>query len=92
MVTKALLAKELKKNGLSYRSAIHHIDALFETMNSLLSNGERIELRGFGTFYVGRRAARRTGINGQMAVPEHGRIVFRPSEKLRRAVWNCTEK
>lgn len=89
MVTKAILAKELKKSGLSYRDAVQHIDVLFDSMKTQLSHDRRIEIRGFGTFYVGRRAARKTSINGQMAVPEHGKVVFRPCEKLRRAVWNC---
>jgi integration host factor subunit beta len=87
MVTKAMLAKELKKEGLPYNAAVSCINALFESMAEHLSQNKTIELRGFGTFYIGKRAACRPGINGSMAVPKHGRVLFRPGEKLRRAAW-----
>ena len=89
VITKAFLAKELRKPaGLPYTTAVRCIDVVLETITSCLTHGESIELRGFGSFCVKTRASRKTGINGQMAVPEHGRVVFRPGEKLRRAVWN----
>ncbi|MDR0601555.1 MAG: HU family DNA-binding protein [Treponema sp.] len=89
MVTKALLAKEIKTpSGLSYTTAVRCIDMLIETITGYLARGETIELRGLGSFGVKTRAARKTSINGQMAVPEHSTVVFRPSEKLRRSVWH----
>ena len=90
MITKANLAKELTKSELlrSHRSAILCIDTLLEAISEALSKGERIELRGFGSFYVKTSAIHRTGINGHMAIPEHGRIVFQPCESLRKAAWN----
>ena len=90
MVTKAILAKELTKSELSRsrRSAILCIDTLLDSISDSLSKGERIELRGFGSFCVKTSAVHRTGINGRIAIPEHGRIVFQPCDSLRRAVWN----
>jgi integration host factor subunit beta len=85
MVTKSILAKKLKTT-LTNRAAFLCIDTLLESMADALSRGERIELRGFGSFYVSKQAPRKTSINGGMAVPEHGRIVFRPVEKLRQSV------
>lgn len=93
MVTRALLAKELKeRSGLPYTTAAACVDILLERMFSFLTAGEGIELRGFGSFGVKTGAARKTSINGQTAVPEHGRVFFRPGEQLRRAVWNCRQR
>lgn len=61
---------------------------LLDSISEALSKGERIELRGFGSFRVKKSAAHKTGINGRMAIPEHGRIVFQPSDSLRHAAWN----
>ena len=88
MATKATLVKELRKPGLSYRDASVYIDVLTDTIIGVLSRGESIQLRGFGTFYVKKQSARQTSLNGQMTVPEHGRIIFRPSDNLRKAVWD----
>jgi nucleoid DNA-binding protein len=85
MQTKATLAKKLREPGLSYRDASVYLDILLDTIVETLSNGESIQLRGFGTFYVGKRAARNTSISG--VVPEHGIVAFRPSDNLRKAVW-----
>jgi DNA-binding protein HU-beta len=94
MFTKAILAKQLKKQELSssHLNGILCIDALFETISDALSKGRRIELRGFGTFFVKKSAARKTAINGNMLIPEHGKVVFIPCEALRRAVWDCKFK
>ena len=92
MLTKALLAKELRKPGLSYRDASVYLDILIETIIESLSKGETIQLRGFGTFYISKRSARKTSINKQMSIPEHGSVVFRPCDNLRKAVWNCEKK
>jgi integration host factor subunit beta len=89
VATKAFLAKELKKPiGIPYTTAVVCVDVVLESIVSCLMRGETIELRGFGSFSVKTSSARKTGINGQMAVPRHGRVVFKPGEKLRRAVWN----
>ena len=88
VITKALLAKELRKPGLSCRDAAVYIDVLTEAMIEALSKGESIQLRGFGTFSVKKQAARKTAINGNMYVPEHWRVVFRPCDSLRKAVWD----
>jgi len=89
MLTKATLAKELKKSGFTYREAIECINTLLDSISTGLSQNNRFELRGFGTFYVARQAARKISINGHTSVPAHGKVVFRPCDKLRRSVWNC---
>jgi DNA-binding protein HU-beta len=86
MINKAALSCRLKKSAeLSHREASLCVDVLLETMIDGISNGERIELRGFGAFEVKNVSFRKTGIAD---VPAHGRIVFRPCRKLRDAVWN----
>ena len=90
MLTKAILAKELTKYELSHSHRIGElcIDTVLNSISRALSNGERIELRGFGTFSVKKTAAHQTGLNSRMSIPEHGRIVFQPCDSLRKAVWN----
>ena len=89
MTTKAILAKELTKSQFfSHRTAELCIDVVLNSIFRELSKGERIELRGFGTFSVKKRAARKTSLNENMTVPEHGKIVFQPCEALRKATWD----
>jgi nucleoid DNA-binding protein len=90
MATKAFLAREIKRpSGLSYKTAVLCMDILMEAITESLARGENVELRGFGSFGVKARGARRASINGQQTViPRHGTVIFRPSEKLRRAVWH----
>jgi len=64
------------------------LDLIFDIMSDAISRGERIELRGFGSFDVRQVAARKTALVNQPVVPSHGRIVFRPCQKLRQSVWN----
>jgi integration host factor subunit beta len=85
MIMKAFLAKEIRKTtGLSYQIAVQCIDILLKTVSDALAKGDHIELRGFGSFSVSKQAARKTGI---AAVPEHGKVLFKPCDRLRRAVW-----
>ena len=91
MLTKESLAKKLREPGLSYRDAVVYIDALVEVIVDALSRGESIQVRGLGSFdfktvpeknYPSLRT-------GPKAVPAHGRIVFRPGDRLRKAAWDC---
>ena len=70
------------------REASMCIDVIFDIMSDAISRGERIELRGFGSFDVRQVAARKTALANSAIVPAHGRIVFRPCQKLRQSVWN----
>ena len=88
MVTKEIIAKELRKPGLSRRDASVYVDVILGKIADLLKEGKDIQLRGFGTFYVKKRAARKTSLNGQTVIPEHWNIVFRPCDSLRKAVWD----
>jgi len=86
MVNKAsLMRSAAKSTGLSLRDAAACIDSVIEAVNGAISRGERIELRGFGTLYVKKTAPRKTAFAD---VPAHGRVVFRPCQKLRESAWN----
>jgi len=52
MINKALLIRSASKTtGLSLRDTAACIDSVIEAVNGAISRGERIELRGFGTFF-----------------------------------------
>jgi nucleoid DNA-binding protein len=94
MINRAKLSHQLKKSAdLSHREASVCVDVLLDTMVEGIAKGERIELRGFGTFEVKQVSARKhpTTFSGNSVIPAHGRVVFRPSRKLRDSVWG-TEK
>ena len=93
MIKKALLAKIVNKtNNISIRMAIDCVDTIFKTMAAALSDGERIEIRGFGTFYVKNVKARKTVFAKNGEVPEHWRILFKPSQGLKLAAWERTRE
>ena len=91
MITKSILAKELKRHNLSQRTAVLCVDLLFSAIKDYLTEGERIELRNFGTFYISKRASRKTAFNDRL-IPPHGKVVFRPCEKLRRSAWHSIKE
>jgi nucleoid DNA-binding protein len=89
IVNKTNLVHILKKSsGLPCREVSLCVDLVIEAVAGGISKGERVELRGLGAFTVKSVAARKTALNNTSLVPAHGRIVFRPCEKLRRAVWD----
>jgi len=83
-----LMRSASRTTGLSLRETSTCIDSIIEALGDAISRGERIELRGFGSFDVRRVAARKAAIVSGAIIPSHGRIVFRPSQKLRESVWN----
>ena len=86
MINKASLMRSISKTtGLSLREASACIDSVIDDIGNAIARGERIELRGLGSFFVRQTAARKAAFAN---VPAHGRIVFRPSQKLRLSVWN----
>jgi nucleoid DNA-binding protein len=65
------------------------IDGFIEAISDAISRGEQVDLRGLGTFAIRQTAPRKIAFaNNAAIVPSHGRIVFRPGEKLRMSAWN----
>ncbi len=90
-MTKRGIIEELlvRRQGISHRESETIVNAMFDAMAAALARGERIEIRGFGTFGVKRRRARQ-GRN-----PKTGELVsvrakltpfFRAGKELRVAV------
>jgi len=81
-----LIARLSAQNPHLYRrDAKAAVDAILETITAALARGDRVELRGFGTFTAKRRPARssrnpRTG--KAVVVPEKARLAFKPSKDM----------
>lgn len=78
-----------KQETLSHNDVEAAIKIMIEHMSETLSNGSRIEIRGFGSFSLHERAARmgrnpKTGV----AVPLPAKFVphFKPGKELREQV------
>ena len=90
MLNKASLMRAVTKStGLSCHDASVCVDVIIEAISVSISRGDRIELRGLGSFTVKKTAPKKLNFaNASNVVPAHGKIVFRPCQKLRESVWN----
>ncbi len=79
----------LKKSELSKKDAGKAVDAVFETVMDSLSEGEKVQLIGFGNFEVRNRSARK-GRNPQtgeeIQIPASKVPAFKPGKALKDAV------
>src|SRR5271170_7489605 len=87
-MTKRGIIEELmeRRPGFTYRESEAVINAMFEAMAAVLERGERIEVRGFGSFGVKNRGARqgRNPKTGGLVEVEAKRIpFFRAGKELR---------
>lgn len=90
-MTKRELIEELlvRRPGLAHQESALMVHTLFDAMTEVLARGERIELRGFGSFGVKQRPARqgrnpKTGAS--VAVAAKRIPFFRAGKELRREV------
>ena len=59
MIKSELVERIAAQNPHLFRQDVQRIvDAIFEEISQTLENGDRAELRGFGTFYVSHRKGR----------------------------------
>lgn len=85
------LAEELKKEGLNItkKDTARVVDKMLEVIENALRKGEKVQLVGFGTFGVKKRAGRR-GRNPQTGkeihIPETKVPFFRPGKLLKEVV------
>ncbi len=90
-ITKADLAKNLT-SSLSCKNTMakQAVDVLFEALADSIVNGQRIEIRGFGSWEVKKTNARprarnpRTG--AEVYVPARRKVRFKPGKILRDAL------
>ncbi len=83
------LIKNLKKKNpsLNNKEIEEIINSFCETIVNGLKLGRKIELRGFGTFFIKRIKekynARNPNTNKLIYVPEKNKVRFKPSRKLK---------
>ena len=92
-MTKSELIEVLsrKQSQLAYKDIELAVKTILEYMSSSLSNGERIEIRGFGSFSLHYRPARsgRNPKSGEPAsLPAKYVPHFKPGKELRERVNN----
>jgi integration host factor subunit beta len=85
------LYTEHKSNLLSYDDVKDGVTVILDSLADALSHGDRIEVRGFGSFTLHHHAARigrnpKTG--SSVDVPDKHVPSFRPSQELKHRVDN----
>lgn len=89
-MTKADLVEEVTgKTGLTRTDVTVVVEAFLEAVKKSLENGKNIEIRGFGTFKIKQRKARkarnpRTG--EEVPVPDRKVPVFKPSNEFKNMI------
>jgi DNA-binding protein HU-beta len=80
-----IINEVVAKTGITKTKAEMAVETVFESMKRALSQGERIELRGFGIFNV---RPRKTGIGrnprtgAEVAIPPGKAVRFKPGKEL----------
>ncbi|MBF6568545.1 MAG: integration host factor subunit beta [Candidatus Binataceae bacterium] len=87
-MTKREIIEELltRRQSFSRRDSETTVNAIFDEMTKVLARGDRIELRGFGTFGVKERGARqgRNPKTGELVPVDSKRVpFFRAGKELR---------
>lgn len=90
MANKAQLIETVaEKTGLTKKDATVAVDAVFGSIQDFLTEGEKVQLIGFGNFEVRERAARK-GRNPQtgdeIEIPASKVPAFKPGKALKDAV------
>lgn len=93
-MTKAEIAQQLAQStGLCQVDTAAVIEGFIEAIAQALSEGDRVELRGFGTFKVVERAPR-TGRNPKagatIAIPQRKAPTFKPSNAVKSRIVQRT--
>ena len=89
-VTKADIVNQIADaTGLTKTDTAAVVEGFLASVVTALRDGEHLEIRGFGTFKVVRRASR-TGRNPKtgdvVKIPERPVPVFKPSRELRASI------
>ncbi len=94
-MTKAELVEEVSvKTGISRNHSALIVDHLLEAVCHALSEGKHLEIRGFGTFKVRERRARRARnprSGTEVMVPAKLVPVFKPSKELKTLILGETQ-
>jgi DNA-binding protein HU-beta len=80
-----IINEVVNKTGITKTKAELAVETVFESMKKALSQGDRIELRGFGVFNV---RPRKTGIGrnprtgAEVSIPPGKAVRFKPGKEL----------
>lgn len=89
-MTKSSLIKAIARNlNLSHTEADAAVNKVFETMRASLLRGDRVELRGFGSFgvkHLSPREGRNPKTGDQVQVEAKRRVFFKAGKELRARV------
>lgn len=78
-----------EKAGLTKKAAESALNAVLGAITEALENGDTVQLVGFGSFVVKRRAARTARnpkTDEQIQIPERNAVVFKPGKGLKELV------
>ena len=79
----------MKRTGLDKKDIIFLLDEIMETVKTNVAKGENVYLRGFGSFIVKKRAAKRARNitkDTSVMVSAHNVPVFKPAKIFKEAV------
>lgn len=100
-LSKSMMKSELierisrKQTHLAYKDVELAVKSLLEQMSNSLSNGERIEIRGFGSFslhFRPPRSGRNPKTGDSVSLPGKHVPHFKPGKELRERVNNSLKK
>jgi nucleoid DNA-binding protein len=94
-VTKRELVRQVAAHVLcSHAQAQEMVDALFTGLREQLSEGHRIEVRGFGVLHVkdtkAKPEARNPRTGERVFVPARRKVLFKPGKQLKEALRQPT--
>jgi len=93
-MTKADIVDQIaERTGLTKKDVADTVDGFLEAVSRALANGHHIEIRGFGTFKVRERRARRARnprSGEEVMVPAKLVPVFKPSKELKAHIASGT--
>lgn len=95
-MTKLEVIKSVAKaTGVDRETVSSVIDTYVETIKAALIEGESVNFRKFGTFYLKHRAAktaRNIAKNTTMVIPEHNIAAFKPAKEFADAIVEADVK
>jgi len=86
MTKSELVAAIAEKAGIRKKDAEAALNAFIEVVTETLKKGDKVEIRGFGTFLMKERAprvARNPKTGEKVTVPARKKFAFKASKKIR---------
>ena len=91
-MSRPLIIKKIKEKNpeLNNLDIENILDIFCDNIERVLATGNKVELRGFGTFFVSKikekYSARNPKTGEIIYVPEKNKVRFRPSKKLKKLI------